>query len=193
MVVANLILGIVVSHHLQADYDTSLLAKARALVALTEHEPEGVELEFADEFMPEFEATENPEYFQLWLDNGTVLNRSHPLGYREDGTSLSGAEALQYQDLPQLAPRSEQPRFHDLGLPDGVVHIVVGSGLRPLQDIREQVERLDVDSLHTRLTMCHPTISNSIPSSSSSTDYSSGWKPRFGASVSLPRMSRVTN
>ena len=222
VLIANLALSIIVSTRLQAEYDVSLLAKARALVTLTEQDLEGVELDFADEFMPEFNAPESPEYFQLWLQDDT-LERSNSLGYGEDDTPLENFEALAYHDLPRFSTSSGEPRFRDLMLPDGrsgrlvqidflpqidedeqelhgefqrhpatlvvarereqlnvllhslhgvlfaisaflialivlVVRFAVRSSLKPLKDIREQVEQLDADSLDSRLQPRRPTL-----------------------------------
>lgn len=81
-----------------------LLAKAQALVTLTKQEGAEVELEFTDEVMPEFEAAENPQYFQLWLSGDEILGRSK---------SLHGG------DLPRFEDRAEKPRFEDLILANG--------------------------------------------------------------------------
>jgi hypothetical protein len=53
-----------------------LLVKARALAALSEQENGQIEFDYEPDSMPEYERLERPEYFQLWLDNGTALFRS---------------------------------------------------------------------------------------------------------------------
>lgn len=90
-------------------FDEVLEAKARALVTLTKEQDGHVELDFADELMPEFEVSIEPEYFEVWLGAEKLLERSH---------SLAGV------DLPRRAPRSfagaaSPPRFFDHRLPDG--------------------------------------------------------------------------
>lgn len=67
---------------LSNEYDNNLLSKARILVTLTKEHEDNIELDFADEFMPEFEREESPEFFQLWLDNEEVFERSRSLGER---------------------------------------------------------------------------------------------------------------
>ena len=104
LISATLVLYLVVQSWLRNDFDQSLETKARALMTLTEQDSSGVELEFAGEYMPEFEREEEPEYFQLWIDDRTVLERSRSLGTL---------------DLPLLQPRIPEPRFTDLKLPDG--------------------------------------------------------------------------
>lgn len=101
---AGLLLSGLISRRLRAEFDDALLAKARALVTLTRQEAGAVEIDFADEVMPEFSAPSAPEYFQLWLANGTVLERSESLGVR---------------DLPRSARLSKEPLFRDVRLADG--------------------------------------------------------------------------
>ncbi len=96
--------SLLVERHLRAEFDRSLLTKAQALVTLTVQQAGEVELDFADEFMPEFEAHEPVEYFELWLAGGTVLERSRSLAER---------------DLPRFADLARAPRCRDLRLPDG--------------------------------------------------------------------------
>ena len=73
--------------------------------------------------MPEFAPGKDPDYFQLWLDDGTVLARSPSLGAR---------------DLPRASRdprRPAAPRFADLALPDG------RPGRRVEVSYRPQVEK----------------------------------------------------
>ncbi len=101
---AGLLLNGLISRRLRQELDDALLAKARALVTLTGQEDGEVEIDFADEVMPEFSAPTGPEYFQLWLADGTVLERSRSLGDA---------------DLPRSPRLSREPLFRDLRLPDG--------------------------------------------------------------------------
>ncbi|MGD9365513.1 MAG: ATP-binding protein [Desulfobacteraceae bacterium] len=89
---------------LEREFDRNLLAKTMTLVTLTTQHTGRVELDFADEFMPEFEAPTHPEYFQLWLADGTLLERSRSLGK---------------QNLPRDELPLDQPSFKNMCLPDG--------------------------------------------------------------------------
>ena len=104
LLLATVVLYFAIENWLRQEFDQVLESKARALVTLTEQEASGVELEFADEYMPEFEREEEPEYFEVWIDDWEVLERSRSLGSR---------------DLPHLFQSSVQPRFLDVALPDG--------------------------------------------------------------------------
>ncbi|MGQ0612174.1 MAG: ATP-binding protein [Planctomycetaceae bacterium] len=85
------------------EFDEALLAKVQALVALTEEENGRIELDYVPSAMPEFERAEAPDYFQFWLDDGTVLLRSR---------HLQG-------DLPRRDLPLDQPTVADAPLPDG--------------------------------------------------------------------------
>lgn len=118
----------VVARRLRGEFDDSLLAKARALVTLTEQRRGEVEINFADEFMPEFTARDRPEYFQLRLADdagGTVIERSGSLGSR---------------DLPHSRELSRLPRYHDLRLPDGRPGRAVEIAFVPQSEDDEDVE-----------------------------------------------------
>lgn len=91
-------------HQLEDEFDRNLLTKTMTLVTLTTQQVGEVELDFADEFMPEFEAPEHSEYFQLWLVTGALLERSRSLGER---------------DLLRDELVLDQPLFKDITLIDG--------------------------------------------------------------------------
>ena len=76
LLVAGFILRTIVADALQREFDRTLLARARGLVALTEQEGDQVEFEFQSEHMPEFAAGAEPEYFELWLADGSLIQRS---------------------------------------------------------------------------------------------------------------------
>lgn len=98
------IVNTLITSWLENEYDGMLESKASVLVTLVKDMPEGVEFDFADEFMPEFESLENPEYFQLWLDGPEVFERSH---------------SLKNNELPYLNLQQTGMMFQDLVLEDG--------------------------------------------------------------------------
>ncbi len=109
IVAAGITLEIKITGWLEREFDRALEAKARALVTLTKEEEGEVELDFADEFMPEFSSEEDSQYFEIWLD-GALLERSD--SFEIDG-SRSEATLPREPDLASVA------RFSDTRLPDG--------------------------------------------------------------------------
>lgn len=69
---------VVSSIHSQIDED--LVAKARLLASFVEQTPVGLEMDFEDLDMREFESEEGPGFLQLWAADGRVLYRSESLG-----------------------------------------------------------------------------------------------------------------
>lgn len=89
---------------LEEEFDRALIAKAQALVTLTSQDAGEIDLDFADEYMPEFERATDPEYFQLWSSAGAVVERSHSL--------VTG-------DLARLPGLRFEPRIRNVDLADG--------------------------------------------------------------------------
>ena len=100
-----LVINLIVTNWLENEYDVTLKSKASVLVTLVKDNQGGVDFDFADEFMPEFEAQKNPEYFQLWREDQSIFERSH---------------SLKSYDLPYLlAIKKEGMVFQDITLTDG--------------------------------------------------------------------------
>lgn len=78
--------------------------KARTLATLVLQDGRAIEVDFAGEFIPEFETEKDAEYFQFRLLDGSVIERSGMLGNR---------------DLPFFPGATGSPVFRNLRLPDG--------------------------------------------------------------------------
>jgi two-component system sensor histidine kinase QseC len=85
-------------------FDESLVGKAKTLATLATEEGGRLELNFADEYMPEYSRAEQPYFFQVWRADGRLLERSYSLG----GT-----------DLPLRRGTLEQPARFEASLGDG--------------------------------------------------------------------------
>lgn len=100
----SILLALAIRHLDVLEFDATLEAKARTLATLVLREHRTIEVDFAGEFMPEFETAGNTEYFQFRLLDGSVIERSDMLGER---------------DLPFLPHAVGAPVFDNLRLPDG--------------------------------------------------------------------------
>jgi len=89
---------------LLAEYDTALLAEARAVTTIVEEEDGHVQVDSDGVRMPEFEREQDPDYCEFWLDDGTVLYRS---------------PSLRDHDLPRGPLTAGSVRFCNQALPDG--------------------------------------------------------------------------
>jgi two-component system sensor histidine kinase QseC len=110
LLVAGFVLSATIAASLQEEFDRTLLAKARALVALTEQEGDRIEFDFRSELMPEFAPGAEPEYFELRLADGSLLGRS---------PSFDHSEATRGASLVKSPPAVTTPSFRDVRLPDG--------------------------------------------------------------------------
>jgi signal transduction histidine kinase len=93
------------------EMDRALRTRAQALSALVEQEANGIENDLGRSRMPAFSRRERPQYFQLWLPDGTVLERSQSLG---DASLVPGPTSIRLPDgregrqvTIQFAPRPD--------------------------------------------------------------------------------------
>jgi two-component system sensor histidine kinase QseC len=94
---------------LSRQFDRGLSERAASLATLLEQVGEEVELHFSDELMTRYSATEEPEYFEVWIGE-RLLERSVSL-------VLAQAAPLRAPDPTISAAPGE--RMLDLRLPDG--------------------------------------------------------------------------
>lgn len=86
------------------EFDFALRTKANMLADLIFEHEHHVEIDFADEFLPEFERDKDPAYFQVFFTNGVVAARSARLGVN---------------DLPARRTQHTDPILGNVLLPDG--------------------------------------------------------------------------
>ncbi len=97
---------------LTEQFDATLRSKLATFATLLEQDGWAIELGFVDQAMPEFSATTEPDYIEMWLADGQALYRSHSLG--------AG-------DLPKFAGTETEPQVRDLDLPDGRAGRAIGA------------------------------------------------------------------
>lgn len=91
-----------------AEFDGALLAAARALHAASEQHASGVRVEVERAQFPEFSRERSPDYFQVWLDDGTPVARSESLDVLKADLSR-----------PATGAGAAEPAFDNVRLPDG--------------------------------------------------------------------------
>ncbi|MFH1748340.1 MAG: ATP-binding protein [Planctomycetota bacterium] len=119
LLVSGVVLYALISRTLWDEFDQSLAAKARSLTALTEQDGDGLEFELTEISLPEFEFADHPEFYQVWLPDGTVFARS---------PSLLGG------DLDRISGASDSPAFQTVLLPSGHYGRLVGMTVVPRQE-----------------------------------------------------------
>ncbi len=102
LVVAGTTLYAMIRASLLREFDKALREKAATLSALVEQNGDEIVLEFTEDEMGEFQRTDLPEYFQVW---------------REDGTTVEKSPRLGMENLPREQIPAEEPVIRPLDLP----------------------------------------------------------------------------
>ena len=100
---------------LTRQFDGALQSKLANFTTLIEQEGDYVELGFIELAMPEFSASTEPEYLQLWFAN------------REDDWVLYRSPSLGEGSLPRLGGTEARPAVGALTLPDGRAGRAIGA------------------------------------------------------------------
>jgi two-component system sensor histidine kinase QseC len=114
-----------IENYLGMKFDENLKNRANLLVTLVQYDDDkkGIDFNFSDEFMPEFERKINPLYFQLWSKDMKSFEKSNSLGEQNlsavkqnsDGTILysknlpsgDAGRFIQIKFIPQIPTRSK--------------------------------------------------------------------------------------
>ena len=88
------------------EFDRAMINKSSLLITLVDQDVEEIDFDFADEFMPEFSGANDPEYFQLWLNNN-IFERSKTLNL------------FAVNELPKVDVQQNKSNITDITLPDG--------------------------------------------------------------------------
>lgn len=112
--------------YLLHELDRALEHKARTLATLVFDRGDDLEIQFADELMPEFSAPREPEYFEILDDSGTVLERSLSLGPSGIDGAPAGTRAIEAWSWP---------------LPDGRAGRAIGLRLQAHYEPRPDARR----------------------------------------------------
>src|SRR5262249_30569042 len=89
---------------LRSEFDSLLDAKVQALARLVEQDHDRLRIEFADHRLHEFVRNHNPEYYEVWDEQGKVVSKS---------------PHLHNLDLLNLPCRGDKTTFESSQLPDG--------------------------------------------------------------------------
>lgn len=91
---AGIAVYLVVARSLANQFDQNLSDRVQGFASILFQVEDEVEFEFSEELMPEYAIGERPDYFELWFQDGRILERS---------PSLQGTD-LTFSGAPSLAP-----------------------------------------------------------------------------------------
>lgn len=126
-IASSVVLYLLFRSALYADFDTRLLDTAKAIAAMTEETTLGIEFDFKELGSQEFSRETASAYYQLWLDNGSVLDRS---------------ERLVHADLARFDGPIRQVGFRTVVLPDGRPGRQIGLCFHPKVDLEEEQQEV---------------------------------------------------
>lgn len=118
LAVAGWSLDKLVDDQLTAYFDTTLNAKARSIVALTEQDEDGVELEVYAEALPEFSQSVDPDYFHVINRSGETLFMSPSANELQDQLPVFHSDDVG-SVLPSEDSGETEIKHIDHELPDG--------------------------------------------------------------------------
>ena len=126
LILIFLIIDGFVDSWINSEFNRAMTIKSSLLITLISEDIDGVEFEFADEFMPEFSGAVDPEYFQLWV-NDEVFERSKTL------------DLFELKELPKLEMPLHSSSITNIILPDGRSGLMYSTTFTPQidSDIRE--------------------------------------------------------
>ncbi len=120
IIAVALLLDTAIKGFLRDRFDGDMRNRAQTLITLTKVYEEGIELDFAGEFMPEFETLGGPEFFEIWLADGSLLERSeslmgHPLPVGHEFTATPTFQNIEhdYADACRVLRISFLPQMED--------------------------------------------------------------------------------
>jgi signal transduction histidine kinase len=114
------------------EFDTSLRAKALAVMSLTQQDEDGIQLDLANTFYQELNNDATPQFYELWRTNGAVCARSQ---------SLSGA------DLPRRFGPQASPEIWNVNLPDGHAGRAIGLKFSPALEEEEAKHLVPLEAI----------------------------------------------
>jgi len=126
LILFGVVIYTTISRSLLDEFDFSLEKMARTLAAAALVERGVIEVELAPELIPDFQEARGALYFQYWVDDGPVLERS---------ASLEG------RDLKHFHGSGEAPVLQSIRLPNGRPARAAGMRFRPaIEYARERPE-----------------------------------------------------
>ena len=124
--ITTIFLYFLIAREVQTVFDSALLDKAHAMIALTELDAEdGLEFDFTDGFLPEFEAESEAQYYQVW-EHGTDL--------------LVKSPSLSTQNLPMVEIKPGTHQFANLILVDGRAGRLIAINYLPRLELDDEEE-----------------------------------------------------
>lgn len=155
--ITGLVLSILLATDIAVDswvdneFNRGLHSKAGMLMTLVHEDEEGLAFNFSSEFMPEFDGQLEPEYFQMWTEEG-VFTRSQSL-------NLFALKNLKFEEL-----KLGETKIMSTQLPDGRDGRIIYTRFQPQLDSHSHRNFYDGVSRphHSTLTLAYAASSEEV-------------------------------
>ncbi|WP_462177516.1 sensor histidine kinase [Pseudoalteromonas gelatinilytica] len=155
--ITGLVLSILLATDIAVDswvdneFNRGLHSKAGMLMTLVHEDEEGLAFNFSSEFMPEFDGQLEPEYFQMWTEEG-VFTRSQSL-------NLFALKNLRFEEL-----KLGETKIMSTQLPDGRDGRIIYTRFQPQLDSHSHRNFYDGVSRphHSTLTLAYAASSEEV-------------------------------
>ncbi|MBC3767548.1 ATP-binding protein [Neptunicella marina] len=129
---------------IEDEFNRNMINKIGLLQTLVNEDANGIEFEFSGEYMPEFEGSVEPEYFQLWYD-GEVFERSDTLAFHSQ------------MDLPFKTTALHEIELQNLELPDGRLGRIAFITFTPQIDSKDRDKLAENRPVAKQMTLAYAT------------------------------------
>ncbi|MGI5309556.1 sensor histidine kinase [Rheinheimera sp. WS51] len=144
-----LAIDIAVDTWIDNQFNRAMQAKAGMLMTLVSVDQQQIDFHFSSRFLPEFDGSAEPEYFQLW-SNGTALQRSKSLDLFTTAT------------LPFRNVKIAEPMIEEITLPDGRAGRVIYNRFMPQNNNQTQQSTSIDNNDNPSLVLAFATSAESI-------------------------------
>lgn len=109
LAVAGIGVYLVVARSLEAQFDANLADRVQAFASILFQVEDELSFEFSEQLMPEYDREELPDYFELWFEDGRLIERSPSLG--EQDLDVEGTPSFDATHWTAPLPDGRQGRF----------------------------------------------------------------------------------
>lgn len=123
-----------VERSMNSAFNQALLTKARAVAGTAEQHGEKIVFDYAPDEFPKFSASQDPDYFQAWIEPGVVVR----------------SPSLKSGDLPR-PPAAKGYSYIDVSLPDGRPGRVIAMSITTTIELNAGGDSAESDSVRDML------------------------------------------
>ncbi len=129
LVAGGAVVHVAIRDSLYDQFDAALRVKALIVITNTRHARDRIRVSFSDRFLREFDEDVATDFFQV---------------FDEDGSSVERSDSLGKENLPREHGTLEEPRYWNITLPNGQPGRAIGIRFRPRSGDNDRKVEVDV-------------------------------------------------